>query len=674
MKRIGFNSEGRMISIDNATLDIFNGFNDVSESDSKESAKLRTSQHFELLEDSKVYDNRKERQYWSLYDKSGSLEPLKFSNGKTQEDVVKEVINLIKQGNKIVFIHGVCGTGKSAIALNIARALGRASIVVPIKSLQRQYEEDYMGNKYLLKDGNKMKIRMITGRDNHDSLFFPGVSCADPFLPDTIKITEKNYGKIADYYEKNPLIKKKRELVDVRDLRRISIAPTNPYWSPIVQNLYELPLNDAVKKRYRGLQGKEFIIYQRKKGCSYYDQYEAYLNADVIIFNSAKYKIECLLNRKPETDIEIIDEADEFLDNFSTQNELNLTRLSSSLAGFYTEDEDVKASIKDIVNMIKLEEKNKNVLGVDERKIYHIKETQIDKILQSFIKNPALEVELSLDEMSYANNAVEVASEFKDFISETYVSFKRKENDLFVSLVTTNLSKKFEEIVKNNKAFVLMSGTLHSESVLKNIFGIENYKIVDAETYHQGMIEIQRTGSEIDCKYANFSSGKHNREEYLKALSLAMEKAKKPVLIHVNAFEDLPSKEERDKLKIFNIMDRETLLDLQRNDKTGRMISLFKAKMTDSLFTTKCSRGIDFPGDTCNSVIFTKYPNPNVNGIFWKVLMKTHRDYYWDFYFDKAKRDFLQRIYRAVRSNKDHVFVLSPDSRVLDAVRKIQNY
>src|SRR3989344_3553757 len=210
MKRIGFNSEGRMISIDNATLDIFNGFNDVSESDSKESAKLRTSQHFELLEDSKVYDNRKERQYWSLYDKSGSLEPLKFSNGKTQEDVVKEVINLIKQGNKIVFIHGTCGTGKSAIALNIARELGRASIVVPIKSLQRQYEEDYLGNKYVLKkDGRKMKIAMITGRDNHDSIFVPGVSCADLFLPDTIQITARNADKLREYYNNNPLIKNK---------------------------------------------------------------------------------------------------------------------------------------------------------------------------------------------------------------------------------------------------------------------------------------------------------------------------------------------------------------------------------------------------------------------------------------------------------------------------------
>ena len=81
---------------------------------------------------------------------------------------------------------------------------------------------------------------------------------------------------------------------------------------------------------------------------------------------------------------------------------------------------------------------------------------------------------------------------------------------------------------------------------------------------------------------------------------------------------------------------------------------------------------MDFPGDTCKSVIFTKYPNPNVRGVFWKILQKTHQKYYWDFYRDKARREFLQRIYRAVRSKEDHVFILSPDLRVLNAVRDMQ--
>jgi len=74
----------------------------------------------------------------------------------------------------------------------------------------------------------------------------------------------------------------------------------------------------------------------------------------------------------------------------------------------------------------------------------------------------------------------------------------------------------------------------------------------------------------------------------------------------------------------------------------------------------------------CNSIVFTKYPNPNVSDTFWKVLQKTHPDYYWEFYKDKASRGFLQRIYRALRSPNDHVKILSPDIRVLDCARKLQ--
>ena len=37
----------------------------------------------------------------------------------------------------------------------------------------------------------------------------------------------------------------------------------------------------------------------------------------------------------------------------------------------------------------------------------------------------------------------------------------------------------------------------------------------------------------------------------------------------------------------------------------------------------------------------------------------------WDFYKDKARRELLQRVYRGLRSKDDHVFLLSPDDRVL---------
>src|SRR3989339_478522 len=97
---------------------------------------------------------------WSLYKEGEFLKPLTFSNGKNQEDVVNEVLEAVKRGKNIIFIHGVCGTGKSGIALNIARSLGKTSIIVPGKNLQEQYKEDYTEKKYLLKeDKQKEKLK-----------------------------------------------------------------------------------------------------------------------------------------------------------------------------------------------------------------------------------------------------------------------------------------------------------------------------------------------------------------------------------------------------------------------------------------------------------------------------------------------------------------------------------
>ncbi len=143
-------------------------------------------------------------------------------------------------------------------------------------------------------------------------------------------------------------------------------------------------------------------------------------------------------------------------------------------------------------------------------------------------------------------------------------------------------------------------------------------------------------------------------------------------MIHIHAFNDLPTDFEIKQYGLNNLKSSNKIRQLQKEDKTGYAISEFKKGIIENLFSTKCSRGVDFPGDVCNSIVFTKYPNPNVKGTFWKVLQKTNPTYYWEFYRDKAWREFLQRIYRALRSPDDHVRILSPDTRVLESVRKLQ--
>src|SRR3989344_2846928 len=488
MSSLNFDSDGRFIGVNQRLK-----FESITESKDLE---LKTSKDLEFLKESVRLENIYDREYWSLYDGNSALKPLEFSNGKTQEDVVKEIVSLIKEGKKVILLRGVCGTGKSAIALNIARSLGKSAIVVPVKALQKQYEEDYMGRKYLLKkDGTKLKIAMITGRENHDSVIMPGKSCAYPFLPDTIKITEKNKEKLKEYFRDNPFTSSDAPL-SLKYLRRISIAPSNPYWSPILPARIEInQLSDAKKRKYQGIDG-EFIFYQRKQGCSYYDQYISYFDADVIIFNSAKYLAEVSLGRKPKSEVDIIDEADEFLDKFSNSVDINLTRLESSLRTIAPESESADFIINKIRQLISLEEANNRALGIDETEVFDLNKTRIAEILRLIVSEPELEAEIQMDELNYANSVLEAADDFKDG-EEIFLTYRKEDDFLYARLVSLNLARKFREISNGSKALVLMSGTLHSEAVLKHIYGMEEFVVVEAETLNQGSIEIRMTGKEF---------------------------------------------------------------------------------------------------------------------------------------------------------------------------------
>jgi len=653
-------------------FDEFGRFAGIKGQEIKREAKkeLKTSDSLSFLKNDR-FENISDRGYWNFYIDNKSAEPLKFSNGKTQEDIVKEIVELIKNGKKIIFLRGACGTGKSAIALNVAKIVGKTSIVVPVKALQKQYEDDYLNKKYVLKNNMKMKIAMITGRDNHDSVFMPGVPASDIHLPENIKITEKNYQKLLEYYHDNPF-KRTENMPDIADIKRMSIAPANPYWGPILPKNFEANLKDAKKITYKGCDGREYIFYHRKSGCSYYDQHLAYTKADVIIFNSAKYRSELSLGRKPLTEVDIIDEGDEFLDSLFDQEEINLTRLSSSLKLISSDNESAKKIIKEILELINLEEKNKKATGIDENKIFEIEETKVRGMLELMTKSTEVESEIEADELNYSNKVLEVSRNFQGDYQDVYLTYKKEDDNLMVKLVSSNLAAKFRDLMSKTKVLIFMSGTIHNENVLKKIFGLENYKIVEAETINQGSLEIIKTGGEFDCRHSNFTSKKYSREDYLNALLLCIDKTENPTLIHVNAFQDLPNEDEKKKLGLHGLISSQRLKEVQNEDKIGKSVALFKSKLSNMLFTTKCSRGVDFPGDICRSIIFTKYPNPNVSDTFWKVLQKTHPDHFWEFYKDKAFREFLQRIYRAVRYPDDHVYILSPDIRVLDEVRKLQ--
>jgi len=636
---------------------------------------------------------------WNLYNGDEFLKPLCFSNGKSQEDVVNETLKLIEDGKKIIFIHGVCGTGKSAIALNIARELGKASIIVPGKNLQAQYKKDYEGSKFLKKaDGSKLKISVITGRNNHkckfleqnkmaippaspdsnlnnifqkkrndvDELIANDMSCANPYLPCKIEIREKNWHRLKEYLKQNKKVDLNK-IEEIKDVKRMGVASVCPYWSPVFPDKFDLGQFGSKKKRsYEGLGDTMYNQYKREDGCPFYAQFDSYIDSDVIVFNSLKYKLETALNRKPKTEVEIVDECDEFLDGLSNQRNINVEKLHAALVQAMGSGEGDEDTIDELFELITYFKKDPRLTKLsEERGIVPLKATGIFDILKIFLKEEWLE---TVDDESYLMDVLETSKMFKDFLGESYATITKTENQTMVGIVTTNLAKKLEEFVSKNKVMVLMSGTLHSDDVLRNIFGLNNFAKVDAETTDQGTIEIKRTGSEMDCKYQNFSSGKFTRGDYLKALERCVREAPRPTLVHVNAYQDLPSDDEVSRYGLRELVSKEKIRELQRADNEGQMVKDFKSGKKDLLFSTRDARGIDFPGDECKSIVFTKYPNPNAQDAFWKILMKTKPYAYWAFYKDKARREFAQKIYRGLRFSEDHVYLMSPDSRVLDLI------
>ena len=114
-----------------------------------------------------------------------------------------------------------------------------------------------------------------------------------------------------------------------------------------------------------------------------------------------------------------------------------------------------------------------------------------------------------------------------------------------------------------------------------------------------------------------------------------------------------------------NLITQERLREIQKRGNAA--IEEFANKEEDILFTTKCSRGVDFAGDSCNSIIVTKFPYPNIQGLFWKILKQEQPDKFMQFYLDKARRELIQKISRGVRFKGDKVDLWSPDVRVLNA-------
>jgi len=87
----------------------------------------------------------------NFYSGEERLEPLKYSDGRDQLDVVKEVLKEFRTSD-LVWLDGKVGSGKSVIGLRTALEMGGGIVSVPTNALSDQYHADYYrGDKHFAK-------------------------------------------------------------------------------------------------------------------------------------------------------------------------------------------------------------------------------------------------------------------------------------------------------------------------------------------------------------------------------------------------------------------------------------------------------------------------------------------------------------------------------------------
>jgi Rad3-related DNA helicase len=424
-----------------------------------------------------------------LYDRNGLLEPRRYSSGKTQVDLIEEILEAFDESG-IVFLKGTVGSGKSVIGIRTILELGRGIVSVPTKVLSDQYAASYERDKYFLKeDGSRAKIGILKGRRNFACVFNAEkgrkTSCASSTLPCT-----------------RPLNKEAEE-------RRVDAVQQCPHWGFVFHSGWAGSIKDALKLPYEGIAGK--WIWCMKGECPYWKQFQAYVSSDAIVMNSMKWAAEVSIGRLPRVSITVIDEGDEWLDSLAVKVILTQKRIDWARERIRQDEELGEKLRKMWAGTLEGKENPLEMAGFLSEVLEEIDETSGDLYWR---------LKSLLEHRDHAEFEVREKSVVY-FIPDPKIVLNRLLN-------------------KVGGKFLLMSATCQSPGVLENVFGIEPI-FVEGETKFPGQLIQRRFGQEEVVNYRKWADEKFRRM-YWNLLSRIMRRAKRPSFVPVHAFKYLPQK------------------------------------------------------------------------------------------------------------------------------------
>ncbi|MDI6643266.1 MAG: helicase C-terminal domain-containing protein [Candidatus Hodarchaeaceae archaeon] len=506
---------------------------------------------------------------FGLYGRDGQLEPRRYSSGKTQIDLIEEIIEAFR-GNDIVFLRGTVGSGKSAVGLRTILEFGRGIVSVPTKVLSDQYAASYEGDKYFLKDdGKRAEIGILKGRRNFRCPYQAGrgreISCDNRALPC-----------------KRPVDWKHGE-------KRIDALRECPCWGFIFPSGLADSIKGARKVQYEGIKGK--WTWCMKGECPYWKQFQAYVSSDAIVMNSAKWAAELSVGRLPEVPITVVDEADHWLDSLAVK--VSVTERTISWL-----QEEVRRSIESS--------------GLDEDSELEDRGEVLRDLWSDAISGKG-------DPLKLAEYLVELLDEIDETSGELYwklmsvlehkghVEWDIQEKGIAYFVPDPKIV--FQGIRdKMGCKWLLMSATVQDKVVLKDIFGIEP-TLVEGETRFPGKLLQRRLGSEEVINYRKWADDSFKRK-YWAALRKIMRRAKRPSFIPVHAHAYLPPRLREEVRKSGDAYNQGGIM-----------------------FTTKMDRGADLKGIKSIILLKFPYPareDPLLKGMERRLGSEAFRRYYRD--------------------------------------------
>lgn len=490
-----------------------------------------------------------------------TISPLIYSNGKSQEDVVSEIIEMFNSYD-IITVKGGVGSGKSVIALRLISHYGSGIIVVPTKVLERQYVDDYcLGNKYHFDVcGQNLPIHFMFGKGNFKCKFSNISYCTDPDMPCNQKL--------------------------MKDESRVSVASRCSYWSPIypegLLDKIEDHLPEHEQHNYQSVTGKK-IFFESSDSCDYYKQFECYSAPGAIVMNQAKWEAETWMGRKPLTPIEIIDEGDLMLDGLSYRKTITPRTFSSMKAEGKVDTSTINELQNSFINCLR---ENREYEGL------------LNETITSFLTDFVTGLNGETGMITNIVTTVNLILQYND------MAYAQVEGDS----LTIFLSRRdivFSELKKRSGKILLMSATMQTPNIFTSVFKFDNIPQVEAEPKFPGTINIMYTQESVNVQYQNWMN-ENTQKKYFNVLDKIIKVATRPTLIQVHAMKYVhPNYKE--------FLNKGFINNISWSTVTDRGIDLADDKCR-SIIITK------FPLPNISDIVFRVLRKTLGDTIFWQYV------------------------------------------------------